>query len=120
MSNESGRQATARAEAQKLLADEHGIEWNDTGGYLAMWFEGGRSYTEALGWIKQGVLLPSDIAAAEAGDLPGKPEELIEVPPEVKPKKPKVHVEGPVIQDEDLAQKVSGALKKRTPPKKKP
>lgn len=86
MSNESGRQATARAEAQKLLADEHGIDWNDTGGYLALWFESGRSYSEALDWIRQGVLLPSDIAAAEAGDLPGKPEELIEIPAEVKPR----------------------------------
>ena len=73
MSNESGRQATARAEAMKLLSTDHQIDWNDTGGYLALWFESGRSYTEALDWIKQGVLLPSDIVAAESGGLVVEP-----------------------------------------------
>lgn len=108
MSNESGRQATARAEAMKVLSDVHGVPWNDTSGYLAVWFEGGHSYSQALEQILNGVLLPGQEPPAEP-DLPGKPEEVVEIPAEVvKPRQtnsPKV----PEI-----------AKPKRPAPKKKP
>ena len=89
--NESGRQATARAEAMKVLTEKHGVPWADTSGYLAKWAES-HSYTDALAQIKAGVVLP--------GAEPAKtPKAIVESKPAKKPAS--VPVPKPVVSVRD-------------------